>query len=82
MRKKRVWPRLLPEAAVSASSADGRVRVGDVVYRQPISFSDSEAKNARTMRGTVVYVHPAGRFHVVEFEKGVKESFAGVKRQC
>ena len=52
---------------------DGRVRVGDV------SFSDSDAKNARLLRGTVVYVHPAGRFHVVEFEKGVRESFMGVK---
>lgn len=57
---------------------DGRVRVGDV-QRRPVSFSDSDAKNARLLRGTVVYVHPAGRFHVVEFEKGVRESFMGVK---
>lgn len=60
--------------------SDGCVRVGDVVQRRPISFSDSDAKNARLLRGTVVYVHPAGHFHVVEFEKGVRESFAGVKR--
>lgn len=57
-----------------------RVQVGDVVYRKPISFSDSDAKNAQTMRGTEVWVHPAGRFHVVEFEKGVRESFMGVQR--
>lgn len=57
-----------------------RVRVGDNVYRQPISFSDGNDKNARTMRGTVVWVHPTGRFHVVEFENGVRESFAGVYR--
>ena len=57
-----------------------RVQVGDVVYRKPISFSDSDAKNAQTMRGTVVWVHPAGRFHVVEFEKGVRERFMGVQR--
>ena len=56
------------------------VRIGDVVQRRPVSFSDGDAKNARTMRGTVVYVHPTGRFHVVEFEKGVRESFAGVRR--
>lgn len=59
---------------------DGCVRVGDTVQRRPVSFSDSDAKNARLLRGTVVYVHPAGRFHVVEFEKGVRESFAGVRR--
>ena len=59
---------------------DGCVRVGDTVQRRPVSFSDSDAKNARLLRGTVVYVHPAGRFHVVEIEKGVRESFAGVRR--
>ncbi len=58
----------------------GLVRVGDTVQRRPISFSDSDAKNARLLRGTVIYVHPAGRFHVVEFEKGVRESFTGVRR--
>lgn len=59
---------------------DGCVRVGDTVQRRPVSFSDSDAKNARLLRGTVVYVHPAGRFHVVEFEKGVRERFMGVQR--
>lgn len=59
---------------------DGCVRVGDTVQRRPVSFSDSDAKNARLLRGTVVYVHPSGRLHVVEFEKGVRESFAGVRR--
>ena len=58
---------------------DGRVRVGDAVQRRPVSFSDSDAKNARLLHGVVVYVHPAGRFHVVEFEKGVRERFMGVK---
>lgn len=59
---------------------DSRVRVGDIVQRRPVSFSDSDSKNARLMRGKVVYVHPAGRFHVVEFEKGVRESFMGVAK--
>ena len=59
---------------------DGCVRVGDTVQRRPVSFSDGDIKNACLLRGTVVYVHPAGRFHVVEFEKGVRESFAGVRR--
>ena len=63
-----------------AKATGGRVQVGDVVYRKPVSFSDSDAKNAQTMRVAVVWVHPAGRFHVVEFEKGVRESFEGVQR--
>lgn len=69
-----------PGRRAPAPAAGVRARVGDVVYRKPISFSDSDAKNAQTMRGTVVWVHPAGRFHVVEFEKGVRESFMGVQR--
>lgn len=59
---------------------DGRIQTGDIVQRKPVSFSESDAKNTRMMRGTVVWVHPAGRFHVVEFEKGIRESFMGVRR--
>ena len=55
------------------------VKIGDKVARRPVSFSDSAEKGAKTLRGTVVYVHPKGRFHVVEFEKGIRESFAGVR---
>ena len=61
----------------------GRVQVGDIVSRKPITFSDNESKNAGWLRGRVVWVHPLGRFHVVEFGEGrraVRESFAGVAR--
>ena len=82
MKKKRARSQPVPgrTAPVPAPATGGRVQVGDVVYRKPISFSDSDAKNAQTMCGTVVWVHPTGRFHVVEFEKGVRESFMGVQR--
>ena len=80
MKKKRVRSQPVPGRTAPVSATGGRVQVGDGVYRKPISFSDSDAKNARTMRGTVVWVHPAGRFHVVEFEKGVRESFTGVAK--
>lgn len=59
------------------------VQVGEMVTRQPISFSDSAAKNAAEMRGRVVWVHPQGRYHTVEFGAGrtvVRESFLGAKR--
>lgn len=61
----------------------GRVQVGDNVTRKPITFSDSDSKNAGWLRGRVVWVHPLDRFHVVEFGEGqraVRESFAGVAR--
>lgn len=80
MKKKRARSQPIPGHTAPAPATGGRVQVGDVVYRKPISFSDSDAKNAQTMRGTVVWVHPAGRFHVVEVEKGVRESFMGVQR--
>ena len=84
MKKKRKYQSLCarsePEPEIVKTPSSSRVRVEDVVQRRAVSFSDSDSKNARLMRGKVVYVHPAGRFHVVEFEKGVRESFEGVQR--
>lgn len=53
------------------------VQVGDFVSRHPVTF---DTRDGRPVHGRVVWVHPAGRFHVVEFEKGVRESFMGVQR--
>ena len=53
------------------------LRVGDTVVRCPVTFGGGEGKAAKLMRGTVVYVHPKGRFHVVEFARGIRESFYG-----
>ncbi len=54
------------------------LRVGDKVLRKPIA--PREKTEATTQTGTVVFVHPCGRFHVVEFE-GIhgpfRESFRG-----
>lgn len=63
------------------------VKIGDIVVRKPETFNryDEEKKkhiNA-PMRGKVVYVHPKGRFHIVEFMTGggpIRESFHGVER--
>lgn len=54
------------------------VRVGGIVTREPVTFLDKK----RSMRGRVVWIHPAGRFHVVEFGEGehtVRECFMGVQ---
>lgn len=63
------------------------VKVGDKVRRKPQTFSSivdeisSHTKLKTEHVGKVIYVHPKGRFHVVEFGAGewaVRESFSGV----
>ena len=50
------------------------VKVGQRVTRTPKTIGVLDDTNfgtklqAKPMRGVVVYVHPKGRFHVVEFE--------------
>lgn len=63
------------------------VKLGDVVTRVPVTLGDPTRgvgnSSAPPMQGRVVYVHPEGRFHTVEFADGhppVRESFCGVRR--
>ena len=64
------------------------VAVGDKVTRVPRTIAElrepgSAALVRKPMKGEVIYIHPAGRFHVVEFtnDHGIKmrETFWGVK---
>lgn len=88
MKKKRkyqtVQPKKQPEPELVQPSESGPVRVGDIVVRRPVTFYDRDsAEGTKLVRGRVVYVHPKGRFHVVEFGEGkraVRESFSGVRR--
>lgn len=89
-RKKRkqyvtVAAHAVKEPEVPRCPAAGPVQVGEIVYRRPITTGESDADNreAKLVKGRVVYVHPEGRFHVVEFGEGpraVRESFLGVAR--
>lgn len=63
------------------------VKVGDKVTRTPRTITELAAPGStalahKPMKGEVIYIHPKGRFHVVEFTNalGVKmrESFWGV----
>lgn len=61
------------------------MEVGDKVTRYPTTFENTERdlaeRKIRPLTGTVVYIHPKKRFHVVEFEvngEKFKESFQGV----
>lgn len=87
MKKKRNYQTVRserePKPEVIQLPGSGQVEVGDVVMRRPISFSDTDSKNTQLMRGVVVWIHPKGRFHVVEFGEGskaIRESFSGVRR--
>nr|WP_326184234.1 hypothetical protein [uncultured Oscillibacter sp.] len=61
------------------------MKLGEIVTRYPETFCelDDKARSTRQpMKGEVVYIHPQGRYHIVEFElRGgkVRESFPGVK---
>lgn len=81
MKKHAPSVHLVPKKAVPIRT--GRVQNGDIVTRRPITFADNDSKNAGFMPGRVVWIHPLGRFHVVEFGEGqqaVQESFMGVSR--
>ncbi len=66
------------------------MKIGDRVQRVPETFGETEeirdrhrkkTSRKRAYDGTVVYIRPLGRFHVVAFAtKGgiIRESFAGV----
>ena len=62
------------------------LKIGDKVIRTPRTFSDPERDKHdpryMPMTGTVVYIHPKGRYHTVEFVLPlgtVRESFMGVE---
>lgn len=66
---------------------DRNLRVGDRVWRLPKTHSQIEKKDSplTPMSGTVVYIHPEGRYHAVEFESqgGLhrwRESYRGCDR--
>ena len=86
MRRTRgdIYASLNADLRHSPQPAGPPIKVGDLVTRRPASFTDSVdgVKAARKMAGTVVYVHPQGRYHVVEFGQGakaVRESFRGIR---
>ena len=62
------------------------MRVGEKVVRVPLTISDFDPKTMkriiRPLRGRVTYIHPRGRYHVVEFNTPggpVRECFLGVE---
>lgn len=61
------------------------MKIGDRVTRIPETFMEPEHAGPgprSALTGTVVYIHPKGRYHTVEFiirGRRVRESFQGVE---
>ena len=56
------------------------VKLGDRRTVRPVTLDGHDKGKPRPLTGTVVYIHPAGRFCVLEFEVGyhgqrLRESF-------
>lgn len=51
------------------------IKLGDrrSVFPVTIDISDGEKGKKRPITGTVVYVHPRGRYCIIEFEVGIRE---------
>lgn len=59
------------------------MKLGEKVVRMPETFRDygEESWTPRAVAGRVTYIHPKGRFHMVEFETpggALRECFLGV----
>lgn len=61
------------------------MKIGQKVTRVPETFYDTDITQRkgekRPLSGKVVYIHPQGRYHTVEFKTTggiIRESFAGV----
>ena len=62
------------------AETDGPLSVGDWVTRHPATLFGTETPlNRKLLKCQVVYIHPRGRYHVVDFG-GFRESFPGAQR--
>ena len=69
----------------TAPVAIRKVKLGDRVVRTPVTIQEYAPMNSRrfllkSMTGTVIYIHPKGRYHTVEFQircGPVRENFHG-----
>lgn len=56
------------------------MKIGQKVRRVPLNLTqtaDNGKQERRPMTGKVVYIHPEGRYHLVEFEV-----WGGTVREC
>lgn len=59
------------------------VQMEERVRRIPLTITCAVEKAQRPLEGRVVYIHPKGRFHTVEFSTmggPIRESFSGIMK--
>lgn len=78
-----LYPGMVPKERKCDMKGNVFVQLGERVRRIPGTLSCAVDKSARPMEGKVVYIHPKGRFHTVEFQTmggPVRESFMGLMK--
>ena len=59
------------------------MKIGDSVLRRPHMYAtDSRTLEFPPMKASVVYIHPKGRYHTVQFDElAIRESYMGTNIQ-
>ena len=53
------------------------VKIGDRVIRAPYFGPNQDGVQ---LSADVIYIHPEGRYHTVQFESGFRESYLGIRK--
>ena len=78
-KKRRSYITVSPDKPVEPPTTGpcDRVRSGDKVIRAPY-FGPNQ--DGGLLSADVVYIHPEGRYHTVQFEHGFRESYLGTRK--
>lgn len=76
-KKRRPYMTVSPDKPMEQANLEPHesVRLGDRVIRAP--YFGPNQDGAR-LPADVTYIHPEGRYHTVQFERGFRESYLGV----
>ena len=75
-KKRRSYMTVSPDKHMEPSkpAQHEHVNLGDRVIRAPY-FGPNQ--DGALLPADVIYIHPAGRYHTVQFERGFRESYRG-----
>ncbi len=78
-KKRRSYMTVSPDKHMEPSEPElyEYVQLGDRVIRAPY-FGPNQ--DGTLLQANVIYIHPAGRYHTVRFEKGYRESYLGMRK--
>ena len=65
---------------IEQSERASEIRIGAKVRRTVVIYGDNSADRTETVReGTVIYIHPQGRFYTVDFGSGIRQCYRFVE---